>query len=59
MSYLHTDLFLPDANVFENLEVGHSLDQLVELAESWSATKQLRIFAGYAGWAPGQLDDEM
>src|SRR5216684_2840083 len=25
MSYLHTDIFIPDANVLPNLELGHSL----------------------------------
>jgi putative transcriptional regulator len=59
MSYLHTDTFLPQANVMPDLHLGHALDDLTELAESFSATQQVRIFAGYAGWSPGQLDDEM
>ncbi len=59
LSYLHTDSFLLDANVIPNVNVGHSLESLVEIAESFSATQQVRVFAGYAGWSPGQLDDEM
>lgn len=59
LSYLHTDQFLPDANVLPNLNLGHSLDELQELADSFSPSRQLRVFAGYAGWSPGQLDDEM
>jgi len=59
LSYLHTDSFLVEANVIPNLNVGHSLESLVEIAESFSATQQVRVFAGYAGWSPGQLDDEM
>ncbi|HAB17868.1 MAG TPA: YqgE/AlgH family protein [Verrucomicrobiota bacterium] len=59
MSFLHSDLFLPGANVIENLNLGHDLEELVALGKSWSASQQLRVFAGYAGWAPGQLDDEM
>jgi len=59
LSFLHADEFLPGANVMPNLSLGHSLDELVELAESFSATRRLRVFAGYAGWSPGQLDDEM
>src|SRR5262249_35018540 len=58
-SFLHTDAFLPDANVMTNLSVEHSLDALLDIAESFSPTKQTKIFAGYAGWSPGQLDDEM
>jgi putative transcriptional regulator len=59
LSYLHSDLFLPDANVLPNLNLDHSLEDLVELADSFSATKEVKVFAGYAGWSPGQLDDEI
>ena len=59
MSYLHADTYLPQANVIPNLSLGHALDDLTELAASFSPTQQVRIFAGYAGWSPGQLDDEM
>jgi putative transcriptional regulator len=59
LSFLHTDAFIPNANVLPNLSLGHSLDTLVELAESFSPTQKLKLFAGYAGWSPGQLEDEM
>jgi putative transcriptional regulator len=59
LSFLHNDAYLPDANVMPNLNVGHSLDNLLEIADSYSSTQRLKIFAGYAGWSPGQLDDEM
>ena len=59
LSFLHTDSFLPDANVMANVNLEHSLDSLLELGESFSPTRQVKIFAGYAGWSPGQLDDEM
>jgi len=59
LSYLHKGNFVPDANVLPNLSLGHSLDTLLELADSFSPDQQLKIFAGYAGWSPGQLDDEM
>src|SRR5688572_16027206 len=59
LSYLHKGSFVPDANVLPNLSLGHSLDILLDLADSFSADDQLKIFAGYAGWSPGQLDDEI
>jgi putative transcriptional regulator len=59
LTYLHADLFLPDANVITNLSMGHSLDDLQEISETFSPTKQIRCFAGYAGWTGGQLESEM
>lgn len=59
LSYLHTDSFIPDADVLPNLALGHSLDDLLEIGEAFSATKKVRMFAGYAGWSPGQLESEM
>ncbi len=59
LSYLHSDAYLPDANVLPNLSVGHSLESLMEIGESYSTTQRIKVFAGYAGWSPGQLDDEM
>jgi len=59
LSFLHSDDFIPGANVFPNLNLGHSLDELVEVGESFSAGKKVKMFAGYAGWSPGQLEDEM
>ena len=59
LSFLHSDALLPDVNVIPNLSLGHSLDSLVEMADSISPTRKIKLFAGYAGWSPGQLDDEM
>jgi putative transcriptional regulator len=56
---LHSDTCLPDAEVLPNLALGHSLDELVDVGESFSPTKKVRMFAGYAGWSPGQLEQEM
>jgi putative transcriptional regulator len=59
LSYLYSDTFIPDANVIANLSLGHALDNLVELGESFSPSQRVKLFAGYAGWGPGQLEDEM
>ena len=59
LSFLHSDTFIPDANVIPNLSLGHSLDSLVDLGESLSPPRKIKMFAGYAGWSPGQLEDEM
>ncbi|HEX9047976.1 MAG TPA: YqgE/AlgH family protein [Verrucomicrobiae bacterium] len=59
LSFLHTDAYIPDADVMPNLALGHSLDDLIEIGEDFSPTKKVRLFAGYAGWSPGQLESEM
>jgi putative transcriptional regulator len=59
LSFLHSDLFIPNANVLPNLSLGHSLDVLIEIGQSFSADRKVKMFAGYAGWSPGQLEDEI
>lgn len=59
LSFLHSDTFIPDADILPNLSLGHSLDALVDIGESFSPEKKIRMFAGYAGWGGGQLEDEM
>jgi putative transcriptional regulator len=59
LSFLHTDNFIPNADVLPNLALGHSLDELVDIGESFSTAKKVKMFAGYAGWSPGQLETEM
>ncbi len=59
LSFLHSDAFVPDANVMPNLSLGHTLDSLAEIGESFSAMQKIKLFAGYAGWSAGQLEDEM
>lgn len=59
LSYLIAGETLKDANVLPNLELGHSLDVLVEIAENPAISKQIRVFAGYSGWSGGQLEAEM
>ena len=52
LSYLLSDSFIPDANVMPNLNLGHSLDTLIELGDSYSPSQRIKMFAGYAGGAP-------
>ena len=59
LSFLHTDAFIPEANVMPNLNLGHSLDTLIDLGDSFSPERKIKMFAGYAGWSPGQLEDEI
>jgi putative transcriptional regulator len=59
LSFLHTDNFLPEGEVLPNLALGHSLDELVDVGESFSPAKKVRLFAGYSGWSPGQLEEEL
>jgi putative transcriptional regulator len=59
LSFLYTDSFIPDANVMPNLSLAHSVDALVEVGGSFSPTRKIKMFAGYAGWSHGQLEDEM
>src|SRR6185369_4246545 len=59
LSFLLSDSFIPEANVLPNLSLGHSLDSLMELGASFSPTQKIKMFAGYAGWSAGQLEDEV
>jgi putative transcriptional regulator len=59
LSFLHNDVYLPDCNVMPNLRLGHSLDGLLDIADSYSSTQRVKVFAGYAGWSAGQLDGEL
>lgn len=42
--------------IFDGIALLPGLDQL---AEALPAARRTRVFAGYAGWGPGQLEDEI
>jgi putative transcriptional regulator len=59
LSYLVNHPALKGGNVLPRLVLGHDLEALLQLAAEPAKDLRLRTFAGYAGWAPGQLDDEV
>lgn len=59
LSYIYTDDFEPQNNILPQLSVGHSLEDLVELGDSDIKSRKIRLFAGYSGWSPGQLEGEL
>jgi putative transcriptional regulator len=59
LSFLYTGGFSTETPVLPNLHLSHSLDELAEISDTMGEARIVRVFAGYAGWSPGQLDDEM
>lgn len=46
-------------HVFGDVYIGASRTLLQRLMTEAKARKQVRVYAGYAGWGPGQLDQEV
>ena len=51
----------PDAalHVMEDLYLSGNQSTLEAMLQNQKSSKELRIYLGYAGWAPGQLDNEL
>lgn len=58
-SFLHLHPGIAKGNVLEHVSLGHDLEELERVASGWTNDQRLFPFVGYAGWSPGQLDDEM
>ncbi len=59
LSFLVADSHLDSDQIIPNVSLGHSFEHLIELTEPFSAQREIRLFSGYSGWSPGQLDDEI
>lgn len=61
MTFLYLDPQLnEDEWVMPGIGIGNSLEIMLELAEKgWFEKQQIRVFSGYSGWSPGQLENEL
>lgn len=60
MSFLYTSAeVIGDATVLPNLKLGHSVDELLDLFRSETPDAKVKLFAGYSGWGPNQLEREL
>ena len=57
--YDPANIGIDQMSILPGLRLMHDLDELLKPSESAAAFKQIKFFAGYAGWSPGQLDNEI
>lgn len=59
LSFLRCEPVLLTGAVLPGVGLGHSLEELLELGASPNPARRLLVFAGYAGWSAGQLEEEL
>jgi putative transcriptional regulator len=57
--YEPTNDEVTEATVMPGLRIAHTIEELAEPSGELKSTRQLKVFAGYTGWGPAQLDNEI